>query len=333
MEKRNIVISAIVVILIAIAFIIVKNYNNKNLEDYSEFDNQNISWLKVENGKIKNELNEVVLLKGISSHGINWYSDLLTEDAFKYLKRDFNINTFRVAIYINKDTNFEIIKQQLYPIVDNLVKLNLYVIIDWHILEDGDPNIYITQASEFFSQISKKYQDIPNIMYEICNEPNGNDITWDEKIKPYAEKIIPLIRKNSPKSIIIVGTPDYCKKVNKPADNPINYENIVYSVHFYAGIYGEYIKNNIEYAIGKGIAVLVTEWGTTDDTGDGKIYEELSKEWIEFLEEKNIGYINWSFCNKNEGSAILTEKYNNKKEKVIHKYLTDSGKLVQEIYK
>lgn len=331
MEKRNIVISAIVVILIAIAFIISKKYNN--LENLSKDSNQSISWLKVEDGRIKNELNQEVLIKGISSHGIQWYSDLLTEDAFKYLKKDFNINTFRIAIYINKETDFEDIKQKLYPVVDKLVELNLYAIIDWHTLEDGDPNTYIKEASEFFSEISKKYQNIPNIMYEICNEPNGNTVTWDDKIKPYAEKVIPVIRENSPKSIIIVGTPDYCKKVNKPADNPLEYENIVYSVHFYVGIYEDFIKNNIEYALEKKLAILATEWGTTDDTGNGEIYEDISKEWIKYLKEKNIGYINWSFCNKDESSAILTKEYNSKKEKVIHKYLTNSGKLVREIYK
>ncbi len=329
MEKRNIVMAIAIVILITIAFIISKNYSKQN--SY-EVQTEDVKFLKIDAGNIKTETNEQVLLKGISSHGLQWYSDLLTENALKYLRKEFDINTFRIAIYVNKDLNLESIKEKLYPIVDNLIELDLYVIIDWHTLEEGDPNVYTEEAINFFSEVSRKYADIPNVLYEICNEPNGNPVTWDNHIKPYAEKIIPVIRENSSKSIIIVGTPDYCKKVNKPADNPLNYENIVYSAHFYAGKHGKDLKDNIEYALQKGIAVLVTEWGTTDESGTGKIYEELSKEWIEFLNKRNIGYINWSFCNKNEGSAILSEKYTNKEEKVIHKYLTDSGKLVREIY-
>ena len=329
MEKRNIVIGAIVICLIAIAFVISKTYN-QNIS--YEMTTKDVSWLKVNSNKIETESGEKILLKGISSHGFEWYSDLLSENAFKYLRKEFDINTFRIAIYPNENFDIESIKSKLYPIVDKLIELDLYVILDWHTLEEHDPNVYIENSKMFFAEVSKKYSDVPNVLYEICNEPNSNPVTWDEHIKPYAEKIIPIIRENSSKSIIIVGTPDYCKKVNKAADNPLDYKNIVYSAHFYAGVHGKVVKDNIEYALEKGIPVLVTEWGTTDATGDGEIYEAASKHWIEFLEAKNIGYINWSFCNKNEGSAILNEQYTTEKEQVIHKYLTNSGKLVREIY-
>lgn len=330
MEKRNIVIiSAIVVFIITIAFIISKTYNS-NLS--YEMKTEDVSWLKVDANKIVNDSGKSILLKGISSHGLDWYSDILTENAFKYLRKEFDINTFRIAVYPSEELNFENVKSKLYPVVDKLIELDLYVIIDWHTLEECDPNVYIEESKEFFAEVSKKYSDIPNILYEICNEPNSNPVTWDEHIKPYAEKIIPIIRENSSKSIIIVGTPDYCKKINKAADNPLDFKNIVYSAHFYAGVHGKALKDNIEYALEKGIPVLVSEWGTTDANGDGKIYAESSKQWIEFLEEKNIGYINWSFCNKKEGSAILKDDYTKEKEQVINKYLTDSGKLVKEIY-
>lgn len=327
MEKRKlIIISAIVIILITIAFVV----KEKIIYNYKNISKSEVSWLVVDGNNIKNENGENVLLKGISSHGLQWYSDILTEENFIYLKDEFNINVFRIAIYVNDETDFTNISETLYPIVDTLIELNLYVIVDWHILENGNPEVYESEAEKFFSEVSNHYFDTPNVIYEICNEPNGNNITWSQNIKPYAEKIIPKIRNNSPKSLIIVGSPDYCKKVNKPADDPLNYQNIVYSVHFYAGTHGQEVKDNIEYALNKGIAILATEWGTTDNTGDGNIYEEESKNWIEFLKEKNIGYINWSFCNKDEASAILSSKYKNKN---INKYLTESGKLVRKLYK
>lgn len=33
----------------------------------------------------------------------------------------------------------------------------MYVIVDWHILSDSDPNNHIDDAKEFFDKVSKKY--------------------------------------------------------------------------------------------------------------------------------------------------------------------------------
>ena len=68
-------------------------------------------------------------------------------------------------------------------------------------------NTYIEEAKIFFDKYSKKYKDCPNILYEICNEPNGTIVTWNDSIKPYAETIIPekilLITIKTAKLIII----------------------------------------------------------------------------------------------------------------------------------
>ncbi len=78
---------------------------------------------------------------------------------------------------------------------------------NWHILEDNDPNINIDEAKTFFEMISSEYSSVPNILYEICNEPNG-DTDWND-VYGYSEQIIKIIRNNNPDSIILVGTPDY----------------------------------------------------------------------------------------------------------------------------
>ncbi len=305
------------------------------MDDYVKYTlkKEKISYLKVEDGKIVDENNKYVQLKGISSHGYQWFSNLLTENNFKYLITKFDINTFRIAVYVNDELDFNNMKEDLYNTIDTLTKLNLYVIVDWHILENGNPMVYKEKAKIFFDEISKKYKDSPNIIYEICNEPNGSYVTWNEIIRPYAEEIIPVIRNNSPKSIIVVGTPSYSKNIEKAAENPLNFENIVYSVHFYAGSDGDYLRINIKNAKDKKIAILVTEWGTTNETGDGDVYEENSKKWIDFLDENNIGYINWSFCNKQEGSALLLPEYNSEEEpKNLDKFLTESAKIVEKLY-
>lgn len=56
--------------------------------------------------------------------------------------------------------------------IDACIANDLYVLVDWHILEDNDPNINKEQALAFFELISTEYAGVPNIIYEICNGPN-----------------------------------------------------------------------------------------------------------------------------------------------------------------
>ena len=295
--------------------------------------NEKITFLSVKNGVIVNENGKEVILKGISSHGYQWFPEMLSKENFNYLKKSFKTNTFRIALYVNNDLNIEEQKNGLYEKIDELISLNQYVIVDWHVLENGDPNTNIEEAKLFFDEVSAKYSETPNVIYEICNEPNGNKVTWNDKIKPYSEEIIPVIRKNSPKSLIIVGTPEYSKRIDKAKENPLKFDNIVYAVHFYAGSDGEYLRNKIKEAKDSNMAILISEWGTTDYTGDGRIYADESEEWIKFLKENKIGYINWSFCNKDEGSALFKPEYNTDTEnKKLDDYLTESGKLVKKLY-
>ena len=88
----------------------------------------------------------------------------------------------------------------------------MYVIIDWHILHDLDPNVYKEDAKDFFNEMSAKYADYDNVIYEICNEPNGGT-NWNS-VKNYANEIIPVIRANDSDAIIIVGTPNWSQDVH-----------------------------------------------------------------------------------------------------------------------
>ena len=75
------------------------------------------------------------------------------------------------------------LKKKVIEIIDNCIELDLYVVVDWHILSDGNPNKHVEDAELFFDEISKKYKDKPNVIYEICNEPNGNN-TYNKRKQP-----------------------------------------------------------------------------------------------------------------------------------------------------
>lgn len=291
-------------------------------------------WLKVDGTQIKNEKGDNFVLQGISSHGLQWYSDILTNDNLKKLKETWDVNVFRIAMYTSEGgyiSNKEETKQKLITIANNVIDLDMYVIIDWHILSDNNPNIYKEDSKAFFEEISTLYKDTPNVIYEICNEPNGDAVTWDNDVKPYAEEIIPIIRKNSPNSLIIVGTPNWCQKLKPSVQNPLNYQNILYSCHFYAGTHKQELRDEVSYALENGLPVIISEWGTTDASGNGQVDVEESKAWIDFLKSNNISFINWSFSNKNEGSALLKSDFNNQED--FNNYLTESGNLVKSLLK
>ena len=99
----------------------------------------------------------------------------------------------------------------------------MYVIVDWHILSDGNPNSHKKEAKAFFKEMSKELKGYNNVIYEICNEPN-NGTSWKE-IKSYAKSVISTIRENDKKAVIVVGTPTWSQDVDQAAADPILGEN------------------------------------------------------------------------------------------------------------
>lgn len=114
--------------------------------------------------------------------------------------------------------------------IQDAVDAGVYVLVDWHI--HNTPSNYTSEAVEFFTHIAKKYGHLPNIIYEICNEPVA--VSWSGGIKPYANTVISAIRQNDPDNIIIVGTPTWSQDVDAAAKDPLTQSNIMYAFHFYA---------------------------------------------------------------------------------------------------
>lgn len=318
-------------------------------------------WLHTNGYKLVNEKNEEIQLRGLSSHGIEWFSDVITYDNLETLKNDWNINVFRIAMYTDASGqgyvyNKKYNSDKVSEIVDMALKLDMYVIVDWHILADNNPQIHKDEAKLFFDDISKKYANNSNVIYEICNEPNGSDVTWAKDIKPYAEEIIPIIRANSPKSLIIVGTSDWSKSISTAADDPLSFDNVMYACHFYSGSHGEELRNLVKYCIDKDVPIFISECGLTDASGNGNVYFDEFNEWIEFLNTYKLSWIYWSFSNKDESSAVILPEYvsynkdasledsdslgkNNGVDSEVgsdysfNDYLTESGGFIKSIFK
>lgn len=244
-------------------------------------------------------------LKGVSTHGIAWFPQYVNKDAFRTLRDNYGINTIRLAMYTNKSEGYgPDAVNKVREGVKYATELGMYVIIDWHILNDGNPNQHKSEAKKFFAKMSKKYGSQKNVIYEICNEPNGN-VTWNKQIKPYAKTIVKTIRKHSKNAVIVIGTPTWSQDVDVVAQSPLKGKNLMYALHFYAGTHKEWNQEKLKTAHKKGLPVMVTEFSICDASGNGALDKASGNQWLRLLDRYNISYTAWSLCNKNESSALI----------------------------
>lgn len=251
-----------------------------------------------------------VQLKGVSTHGLAWFPQYVNQKLVKELHQNWNANVLRLAMYTAEYGGYCTggDQKELKRLIDQGVyyatKEHMYAIIDWHILSDGNPNTYLSEAKKFFKEMSKKYADHENVIYEICNEPNGGT-SWAD-IKSYAKKVISVIRKNDRDAVILVGTPNWSQFVNEAVADPIkNEHNIMYTMHFYAATHKDELRSTLKSAYKAGLPVFVSEYGICEASGNGNVDKKEAKKWVKLLDSCKISYVAWNLSNKNEASALI----------------------------
>jgi endoglucanase len=152
--------------------------------------------------------------------------------------------------------------------------------------------------------MARRYGHLPNVIYELYNEPLGN-ASWPKVVKPYAETVIAAIRAVDPDNLIVVGTPNYSQHVDDAAADPIKDPNVAYTLHFYAGTHKAALRARAEKALGLGAALFVTEWGTCDASGNKGFDEASTREWMAFLRQHQLSHCNWAVYDKAETAAIV----------------------------
>ena len=283
--------------------------------------------LSVVGTQLCNEKGEAMVLHGMSSHGIQWFPEFLSENVLRSTA-DRGANLLRVAMYTGEGGYISnpSLKNTLIAAVDRAIALDMYVIIDWHILSDGDPMTHLAEAKTFFAEMAARYKGNPAVLYEICNEPNGN-ISWSRNVKPYAEEIIDTIRATDSQAVILVGSPTWSQDLHIAAADAIDAENIMYTCHFYAGTHGQWLRDRIAAVMEQGLPVFVSEWGVSDASGSGGVYTEETQRWLNFMGENGISWANWSLCDKNESSAAIKPGANIA-DGISDDELTASGRIV-----
>ncbi|KFU75347.1 endoglucanase [Amycolatopsis lurida] len=261
--------------------------------------------------KLCNQYGKPIQLRGMSTHGIQWYSQCVKTASLDALANDWKADILRVAMYIQDDgyeSNPRKFTDMMHNYIEEATKRGMYVLVDWHQLKPGDPNANTHLAKTFFTEIAQRHKDKVNIIYDVANEPNG--VSWAD-VKRYAEEVIPVIRAQDPDSVVFLGTHGWStfgisdgRDENDILNNPVRATNIMYTFHFYAASHQDEHYDALARTADK-LPVFVTEFGTQTYTGDGGNDFTYSQKYLDLLAAKKIGWANWNFSDDFRSGAVF----------------------------
>ena len=281
--------------------------------------------LNAKSGKIVGaKSGKEVMVRGMSlfwsdATGLQYYNKEVIKWAVENLKMDVVRYAMGVQYYDSQggtngkmDENYSYIgnptlqKNKIDLMVEAAIENDIYIIIDWHSHRADQET---SDAKAFFSEMATKYKNVPNIIWEVFNEPVNQSMS---AIANYANSVISGIRSAGSQNLAIVGTPSWSQmnECNGVTDN-----NSAYVFHFYAASHsvGSY-SGRISKCKNDGKAVFISEWGTTDANGSGNTNTSAASEWENFMEQNKISNCNWSLRNAestigektNEASAMFS---------------------------
>lgn len=278
-----------------------------SLFSYSKDPVKQWGQLQVKGNQLCSQTGDPIVLRGVSYGWHNLWPRFYNKQSVKWLKKDWKCTVLRAAmgtvIEDNHIENPEFALKCMNKVIKAAIKNDLYIIIDWH--------TYYPQKKEakaFFSMMAQKYGKYPHIIYEIYNEPMED--SW-ESVKEYAADIISEIRKYDPDNIILVGSPHWDQDLHLVAESPLEgFNNIMYTLHFYAATHKQELRDRAEAAWEKGIPIFVSECAGMECTGDGPLDIPEWIRWVEWLESKKISWVNWSISDKNETCSMILPRAN-----------------------
>ncbi|MFG2356405.1 glycoside hydrolase family 5 protein [Streptomyces sp. NPDC048521] len=251
-----------------------------------------------------------VQLRGLSTHGTQWFAHCLTDRALDVLARDWKVSVLRVATYARQggyEADPKKFTDLVHQVIERASARGMYVIVDWHMVNPGDPNKDFDNARKFFTDIARRHKHRTNVIYELANEPHG--VSWST-IKSYSEKLIPVIRSQDPDSVVLVPTPGWStfsgsegSDERTVVEHPVAAKNIMYTFHFYARVAAEGYMAILNRASSK-LPVFVTEWGIASWTGYGSDFP-MAQKWVDLMARKKIGWTNWSLSDDDREHAVF----------------------------
>lgn len=258
--------------------------------------------LSVDSTFLVNGKGEKVVLNGVSYGWHQMWPRFYNASSVSYLVNTWKAQVIRASMGVELEGAYLDDPQKgiecVQAVVDAAIDNGVYVIIDWH-----SHGIRTEEAKDFFRQMATRYQGVPNVIYEVFNEPVED--SW-ELVKAYSEEVIKVIRSIEPDAVILVGCPHWDQDIHLAADDPIiGYDNIMYTLHFYANTHGQWLRDRTDYALSKGLPVFVSECAGMEASGDGPISKEEWRNWLNWMQQHSISWVAWSVSDKDETCSML----------------------------
>lgn len=269
--------------------------------------------LQVCGTRLCNQHGEPVQLRGMSTHGLQWYGwgSCVTGASLDVLADDWKADILRISLYVQEggyETNPAGYTAQVSHIIEEVTARGMYALVDWHQLTPGDPNHNLGLAQQFFADIVQAHADKDNVIYDVANEPNN--VSWDA-VQSYAMQVIPVIRQYDPDAVVLVGTHGWAslgvsdgRSAQDIVDNPVTIGNTMYTFHFYAASHGQIYRNELKSALDRGLPIFVTEWGSQTHTGDGANDFNSAQAYLDLLDQYQVSWTNWNYSDDHRSGAV-----------------------------
>lgn len=127
--------------------------------------------LVVNGTQLMNTEGDTVVLHGVSYGWHQFWPRFYNASSVAYLVNDWGAQVLRASMGVDLDSACYVNKPEfgiecVTKVVDAAIENGVYVIIDWH-----SHNLRQEEAKEFFTQMATRYKGVPNVIYEVFNEP------------------------------------------------------------------------------------------------------------------------------------------------------------------
>jgi aryl-phospho-beta-D-glucosidase BglC (GH1 family) len=151
------------------------------------------------------------------------------------------------------------VSKVLKPAVDYATSKGLYVIVDFHQIDDASTGTSAADATTFWTDIAPRFASYTNVLYEPFNEPIDNQTSW-AALKPAVQGLINTIRARAPSNLIIVPSNAWDQHPGDATADPPSGTNLIYTAHIYPSNWNTSFQSQVAAAVARA-PVFVSEWG------------------------------------------------------------------------
>ena len=151
------------------------------------------------------------------------------------------------------------VSKVLKPAVDYATSKGLYVIVDFHQIDNASTGTSAADARTFWTDIAPRFASYTNVLYEPFNEPIDNQTSW-AALKPAVQGLIDTIRAGAPDNVIVVPSNAWDQHPGDATADPPGGTNLMYTAHIYPTNWNASFQSQVAAAVARA-PVFVSEWG------------------------------------------------------------------------